>query len=351
MSPMSTLEYTPVFSPNLEHLRPYEEQFNADMAKSVGDHKGSRDGFTPLHYSPADPELAFQRIECIRVEGRGANPETFYSLAESIYPNFGILVDYLLTKRADLLNHEADTLSRGLSINSVSEHSSVNGVAIIGAANICALYEGDFVRYGDIRTEIIVSTMLKNTCLLGSVPAVKILSQAFNSTRFTIPSANSKNKDFLPNDGHKDFNYASTEDIVTPAVPDNLEDSFVEKDEDDSNVEERAVPVFRCLAGSGTRDRRVGRRFGKNAHPATVYMGPLAYGTVDILKLGYNLPVGLDISGKTPQFYFGQLKPPVTGDVEPENIMTDIANGMSEASVIRRHYCRTRDEFNSVTKW
>ena len=345
---MSITEFTPVFSPDLEHLRPYEAQFNTDMARSVSDHKGSKDGFTPLEYDSANPELAFQRIDCIRVEGKGASPETFYALAESIYPDFGILVNYLLTKRADLLNHEADTLSRGVSINSVSEHRNVNGVAIVGAANICALYEGGYVRYGDIRTEIIVSTMLKNTCLLGSVPAVKLLAQAFNSTRFTIPSANSKNKDFLPNGGHKDFNNASTEDITTTVAPDNPEDTFVEKDDDDTD--KRVLPIFRCLAGSGTRDKKVGRRFGKNAHPATIYMGPLAYGTVDLLKLGYNLPVGLDISGKTPEFYFGQLKQPVTEEVEADNIMTDIANGMSEASIIRRHYCRTRDEFNSATR-
>ena len=142
--------------------------------------------------------------------------------------------------------------------------------------------------------------MLKNTCLLCSVPAVKLLSQAFNSTRFTIPSANSKNKEYLPNNGHKDFNNASTRDVLTPVTLDDADDSFVEKHDD-----EIVVPVFRCLAGSGTRDRKAGRRFGKNAHPPTIYMGPLAYGTVDFLKLGYNLPDGLDISGKTLQFYFG----------------------------------------------
>ena len=321
---MSELLYVPHYAPNLEQYVDRGEELSAGLIGNVVGHDDPKDGFRPLPYSVAD--FPYHRPDCVRITGTNAGAEDLRNLAEVVYPHIEQVID-AYKKRSDLLNHIYDTLDRGANVGVLTDHISVIGVAIAGSALACALYDERLLTPEELKTAIFVSSMIKHTKLRGSMPTVDILAGIYTETFFSLPPSESVRKLDLPKSYRTDFNEATKTDF--------------------EEIAEQSEPMLCMLAGSGSRDRVGTLRF-KNKRPfieRRVFKGPLANGTVDVLRRLYSLPVGLDIRGEKPHAYIGKLHKPIKTEEQAHGIMTDIAKGMSRGLRTKHDYYRTRELF------
>lgn len=320
---MSKLLYVPRFAPGLERYVDRGEELSIGLIGNVIGHDDPKDGFKPLPYNAVD--FPYHRPDCVRVSGTNAGAEDIRNLAGVVYPHIEQVIG-AYKKRPDLLNHIYDTLDRGENVGVLTDHISVIGVAIAGSALACALYDERLMTPEELRTAIFVSSMIKHTKLLGSMPTVDVLAGIYTETFFSLPPSESVRKLELPKDYRNDFNNATKSDF--------------------EEIAGREEPMLCMVAGSGSRDRVGTLRF-KNKRPfeKRVFKGPLANGTVDILRQLYPLPVGLDIRGERPHAYIGRLHQPIVSEEQAHGLMTDIARGMSRGLRINHDYYRTRELF------
>lgn len=318
---MSELLYEPRFGESLTQYVDQGEQFSIALTGNVMKHDDARDGFKPQPYDIR--AFPYQRPDCIRVSGVNAGPDVLRGLASVVYPKVDQIID-TYKARPDLLNHIYDKLEDGKDIGVVTDHSNVIGVAIAGGALACALYEKGYIAPDELRTGIFVSSMIKHTQLLGSMPTVDVLAGIFSETFFSLPPTESVRSAEIPKAYRDDFNTETKTDFSN------------ELDKDDA--------MLIMLAGSGSRDKLGTRRFRRKQ----MFMGPLANGTVDILKRLYSLPVGIDIRDEKPEIHIGQLHRPIKSEEEAHNIMQSIAAGMSDSTRLKRKYYRTRELFQSA---
>jgi hypothetical protein len=330
MSTVSELLYTPHYAPSLKQYVDIGEEIAGALMGNVTNHTDPRDGFKPLPYNIGD--FAYHSADCVRVTGVNAGPEELRNLAAVVYPHTEQIIE-AYKKRPDLLNHIYDTLNRGETLGVVTDHISVIGVAIAGGALACALYDERLMTADELKTAIFASSMIKHTQLLGSMPTVDVLAGIFTETFFSLPPSESVRKLDIPKEYRTDFNDATTQ-------------AFEEQIE-------LKEPMLCMLAGSGSRDRTGTLRF-KNGRPfieKRVFKGPLANGTVDILKLMYSVPVGLDIRGEKPHTFIGAVYQPVKSEEQAHGLMTKIAAGMSKGiRAINHDYYRTRELFAEAWK-
>lgn len=311
------LAYTPYFSETLKEYEELGSEVAEVLAGRVATHDDARDGFSLLPY---DIERhPFLRPDCIHVAGKNAEPESLHNLASVVYKGTEKVIDNY-KKRPDLLNHAYDRLADGDSIASLTDHRNVIGVAIAGGAFACALYEVHGIKPSDIRAGIYTSAMIKRTQMMGTTATIELLSGVFSDTFFSLPPSKSLRESAIPRDYRLDFNSASIQHF---------------EEELDGNK-----PFILMLAGSGMRDLAVTRRFRRQQ----IFMGPLADGTIDILRKMYTLPNGLDITNETPDHYIDGLHRPISVPQQAHDYMAKIAIGMSKASGTKRRYFQSREE-------
>jgi hypothetical protein len=328
---MSELLYTPHFAPSLLKYVEQGEELASGLLGNVGGHNDPRDGFKPLPYNVVD--YPYHRPDCIRITGTNASAEDLRNLASVVYPHFEQVID-AYKRRPDLLNHIYDTFDHGRNVATVTDHLSVIGVAVAGGALACALYEERLITPEELKTGIFVSSMIKHTKLLGSMPTVDVLAGIFTETFFSLPPSQSVRESGIPKEYRSDFNEATKNDADEVLNQYNKDELIQEKDEQSKNK-----PLLLMVAGSGSRDR-LGTVWLKKRR---IFMGPLANGTVDLLKKPYVLPVGLDIRNERPQTYIGRLRQPIKTEEQAHGIMAEIATGMSRGPRINRRYYRTRE--------
>ncbi len=321
---MSELLYVPHYAPCLEKYVDRGEELSVGLIGNVIGHDDPKDGFKPLPYNAED--FPYHRPDCVRVSGTNAGAEDIRNLAGVVYPHIEHVIG-AYKKRPDLLNHIYDTLDRGDNVGVLTDHISVIGVAIAGSALACALYDERLMTPEELRTAIFVSSMIKHTKLLGSMPTVDILAGIYTETFFSLPPSESVRKLELPKDYRTGFNEVTKADF--------------------EEIADKKGHMLCMLAGSGSRDRVGTLRF-KNKRPFVerrVFKGPLANGTVDVLRRLYSLPVGLDIRGERPHTYIGKIHQPIKREEQAHSMMTDIARGMSRGLRINHDYYRTRELF------
>ena len=318
---MSELLYVPRFAPNLAEYIDQGEELAIGLIGNVSGHEDPRDGFKPLPYNAVD--FPYHRPDCVGITGTNANAEDLRNLAAGIYPEIERVIE-AYKKRPDLLNHIYDTLDRGENVGVLTDHISVIGVAIAGSALACALYEERLMTPDELRTAIFVSSMIKHTKLLGSMPTVDILAGIYTETFFSLPPSESVRRLELPKDYRTDFNAATKSDF--------------------EEIADQEEPMLCMLAGSGSRDRVGTLRFkNRRVFEKRVFKGPLADGTVDILKRLHPLPVGLDIRAERPHINIGTLHKPIKSGEQAHSLMAGIAKGMSKGIGANHEYYRTRE--------
>ena len=319
---MSDKLYQTVHARSLEQFNEKGEQIADALRSNVLNHDNPADGFKPQAYDLS--EYPYQSPDCIRVSGKNAGSEVLRGLAGEINNlNVDPIIEHY-SKRPDLLNHIADRLKDGKDVGVVTDHSSVIGVAVAGGALACALYEGRYATADKLRTGIFVSSMIKHTQLQGALPTVDVLAGIFSETFFSLPPSKSIRDSEIPKEYRYAFNAETKPDFET------------QLDKDDG--------MLVMLAGSGSRDKLGTRRFRRKQ----IFMGPLANGTVDILKRLYSLPVGLEIQEDKSEMFVDSLRRPIQSEEDAHRIMGSIATGMSNKAKTRRKYYRTRELFNTA---
>ncbi len=313
-----------IIDTDLSDFRSEEETINGVMQQAVSGHQNEHDHFTPLEYNPED--YPFQRADCIGMIGRAATADTFKGLAPLIFPAFNDVVDRTIDEREDLLNHCADVLERD-DLHVLTDHRDVVGVAVGSSLIAASLYTSGKVSHDHITTSIAVSTMLKNTAILG-LPAENLLVDVFSTTMFVVPSSNPQNKLQLPANYSKNFNNASQ-----------------------AHTPERTKNDLTAVAPSGTRDIRVHRSL-RPGHPKPgYYVGPPSNGTIEkYMTNAYCLDMGIDLSKESDGVYIGEIWTPKGSSAARLAIMEHIANGISETTGVKSYFVPERDKFNELKK-
>jgi hypothetical protein len=319
---MSEFLYTTKLSPKLEIYNKFSEEISNTIVGNLANHDDPNDGFTVQEFDLR--KYPYQSADCIRVTGNNAGPEILRSIASEIYPTVEPIIDSF-KKRPDLLNHIYDKFVSNENVGIVTDHyASVIGVAIAGGALACALYEENYVSPQDIDTGIFVSSMIKRSNLQGEIPTVDVMTGIFSEVLFSLPPSESVRGLILPDGYRADFNSETKEDF--------------------KNIDSK--PLLLMLAGSGTRDKLGTLSFNRKR----IFMGPLANGTIEILKSIYYLGVGLDIKDEKPYTYIDKLQRPISSNEEAHLTMHNIANGMSRGLRTRRKYFRTRESYQEAWK-
>jgi hypothetical protein len=307
-------------SPKLKRYNQYSEEISNAFAGNINNHDDANDDFATQEF---DQELfPYQRADCIRVSGTNAGPELLRGLASEIYPNVDPIIDSF-KKRPDLLNHIYDKFTSNEKVGLVADHyASVIGVAIAGGSLACAMYEEGYLSPNDLKTGIFVSSMIKRTLLKKELPTVEVMSAVFSEVLFSLPPSE------------------SVRDLI---LPENYRANFNSEIKDDFNGMED-TPMLLMLAGSGTRDRLGTLSFNRKR----IFMGPLANGTIDILRGIYHIGVGIDIKEEKPYTYIDKLHRPIDSSEEAHLTMHNIATGMSRGLRTRRKYYRTRESYREA---
>lgn len=307
--------------------REFEDLVSTELLKNASSHNDATDGFSPLQHNP--DMYGFQRIDCRRYEGTNASPEKLRETAQLIVPAAEQIIEYLKNERSDLLSHAADRLETDGKLKIVTNHQNVIGVMIMGGALLCALYEKNYFDSNQIRTGLFVSDMIKYTSLHGIDATVHILGGLITDTFFTIPPSKSIKDTAIPETLRRKVNQVS----VT----------------EHAELEDAKMPLFTILAGSGTRDIFKGRTFGRNREPATIHLGPMAFGTGDLLKTSWAIPAGLDMrKSADPAYFYGQMTKPSADPLDQHIVMHEIQEGMSKVTNTRHKYHTERETFFAV---
>lgn len=323
-----------VISPELEYLRPdHEENVARSLIKNVADHNDQTDGFTALDYAPNPDEdnleadfYQFQRIDCRQVIGKNADAKTLRDTAKQIVPQAEELIDRVKKDRKDLLGHFVDRLERDRKFKIVVNHENVIGVMVVGGIVMCAAYESDLLDPSDVETGLFVSDMIKFTKFRNYGSTVGVLAGLVNHTLFTEPPTDS-----IKNSGIDD----SVPDATNPVT---LE-VHAELEANDTNF-------VTYLAGSGQRDRKKGRRFGKHKREPGIYMGPLSFGTERIIGTSWLLPGGINMSARNPSLFLGSVTKPPEGSIASHAVMNTIAEGLTAEHGKKHFYISSREEFS-----
>jgi len=338
-----------IISPLLTPLRDVHEQNVANaFCDNISNHNDPKDGFTLLRHQPDAPGYEFQRLDCIGLSGNNASAEDLRKLAGFVYPEFEQVVDRF-AKRKDLLNHAASWLLSGNEMGFLTDHyKSVTGVAVAGGSFLCALYENTPVTPGDIDTNIIVSFFIKYTNLQGFKPTPIILGEIFSQTTFTTPPSPST-RFVIPTELRHEINTESVYYLKTGQIRERIDETQQDESPADSIRKKGRVVI---LAGSGGRDITVDTHFDRERHlyiPRTTHLGPLAFGTADIISSTPTLEVGLDMSGRRPKTFIRELPPRAPeNSFSADSLMQSIAHGMSTPTH-RRQYHPSRKSFDKAT--
>lgn len=315
-------------SEELLPYREYEDLVSTELLKNASSHKDATDGFSPLLHLPETYQ--FQRIDCRRYEGTNATPEKMRETAQLIVPETEQIIEYLKEERTDLLTHAADKLETSRKLKLVTNHQNVIGVMVLGGALLCALYEEGYFDKDQIRTALFVSDMIKYTSLHGIDATVNVLGGLITDTFFTLPPSKSIKDTAIPENVRKKVNEVA-----------------VNEHEELENAE---MPLFTILAGSGTRDIYKGRSFGKNRNSRMVHLGPMAYGTGDLLGTSWFIPGGLDMRKRqSPAFFYGRMTKPSSDPLDQHIAMHAIQEGMTEATGIQHKYHTKRESFFAIS--
>ena len=342
MSPMPTIEQLEVISPALTPLRDEHEQNVARaLMSNISSHNDSIDGFTLLEHNP--DLYSFQRLDCIAMKGKNATADELRSLASFVYPRFEEIIDKF-AKRPDLLNHAAYLLLNGGEMGVATDHfKSVIGVAVVGCSFVCALYENTPVTPEDIDINLIVSCFIKYTNLQGFKPTSIVLSEVVSQTTYTLPPSPSNREQIDP-------------EIRQPVNEESMryrDEGTIEEQEEEPGIEEESGAKkgrLTVYAGSGGRDFTVPAHMTEKHRPVprTTHMGPMAFGTADMVMSMPTLGVGIDISQRRPKLYIGSLPPrPAQHSFEADALMNSTAHGMSTPTHPRLYHS-SRETFYAV---
>jgi hypothetical protein len=313
-----------VLSPELENKRIYEPLVAAEMLRNVGTHNNQTDGFSRLELDT--DKYPFQRIDCRHVIGENATPNKLRETAQLIVPSAEQIIEYLVKEREDLLNHASDKIETEGKLKIVTNHENVIGVMVLGGAFLCAMYEKNYFKETDIKTALFVSDMIKFTQLHGMDSTVNILGGLITDTFFTQPPTKSIKNTSIPRE--------VSEKVNEVAVKEHQE------------LEESDEALITIMAGSGTRDVYKGRKFGNMKTPPTVHMGPIAYGTNDLLKTSWSIPAGLDMRKPEKQHYFfGKMTKPTSENIDSHIVMNEIQEGMTKTTGVLHKYHSERKSF------
>jgi hypothetical protein len=268
----------------------------------------------------------FQRMDCVKVTSDGASADQLLGLAGFVYPKIDRLIDHLMQDREPLLDSIVDDFEKSRELTLLTNHLDVAAIAVAGGSILVALEKSGRIRAQEINTELFVSAMMKRTTLFAQ-PTVALITRAFPTLRFSIPSANENNRT-IAREVREPFNTASTSDI-------------------DAHPSDK--PTLRLAAGSSTSDRKAGRKFGaRSKKNPTVHMGPMSDGNRALAERSSILGYGLDTGSEEPEFYIGEIIDPSTQQLGAHTVMIDIAQGMSTRSGYPRQYHMDRDSFDNA---
>jgi hypothetical protein len=309
----------------------FDRSHEASMLHIFGelmtDHAGGPANLAILDHDPETyPE---QRLDVVGVERELANIETIRSLGNLACSGFDSIVDGF-SQRKDLLNHICQELRLGRNILTVYDHSNIINIALGGAALHLALMhykedKSDLADLHEIGHQLIISKGVTRLAAFGSIPTTEVLRNVWD-TYFSIPPSKKVRESAIPDDVRKSYNTAMLEHFHSRATG--------------------SSGTIQTIAGSGSTDKLVVS--GKIKKRPTVHMGPLAQGTIQLMKESLILPIGLIIDGdsaQSPHLSIGRLRAPIQHDADAHGIMAEIANMNQQTSGLPYIYHPTREDF------
>jgi hypothetical protein len=303
-----------------------------EIFSSLGSkHQGSSADLTLLSYDP--DKYPFQRLDVIGIKGNPVDVDTIRSLGRTAYRFFDD-IESEWAEREDLLNHVALSLLAGKDVMYLYDHSTIINGVVTGAAGRCALLgfasQELHTDLNHVREDIIMSKLVSRLAAFGSLPAVEVLSNIWD-TYFSIPPSPTIRRTAISEDTRRNVNRSMLR---------------VYTNQDDS---EDSVGKIHVVHGSGTTDVEVRSR-PLHHRQKTVHMGPLAAGTVALMERSMILPIGATLGDRGPTISIGHLREPIQSPDEAHGFMGKIAHMNSEATGNRYVYHPTQASFDAAIK-
>lgn len=334
-----TFEAAPGFEfLQVENLpRDAERQVHQAFDSLLGKHFGD---VVSLELLPFDPDTyPEQRLDIVGMRGELADIDTVRSIARSAYKHFDD-IEAQFRAREDVLNNAYIDLAAGQDLILLFDHGSIPNAPLGGVGFDIA--ETNFAteelhrKPAHAGFDLFASKLITRMSALG-LPASRILTMV-SRLRFSIPPSATIRGTNIPNDVRYSFNEQMQ------AASDEARQA------DSPSINEEIQPGgVTVIAGSGSRD--IAKKSGLiGKRHTTVHMGPLAHGTVELLKKGRVLPIGLVITEKEPIVSIGRVHNPIKKASEAVGLMGQIAAMNSFATGDEYIYHPTRENFEAATK-